>query len=182
MAEAPFHDISAYQALKSGWGNGSRKFLILSIFAIGAITLVSFGLLLGFFRYSEPQWRPLTVVNPQVVTNGPLIDINSTVNVEAVKCNTSNNPINVSGELVWVNIEKPELIFDIHKGFGVLKEGCTRFSFKNTIPKSVKNYIKTFGPSKWKLAGMDRPVKKNGDEGESISWYTDTFQLKDGSK
>lgn len=106
-----------------------------------------------------------------------VIDVNlNSVDVVAVKCNNSDQPVDVTGSLNWQRVDPVGFVFAAGTGVGVREPGCATLEFENTIPSEVKRANCT--ECVWIISGIDTPYKPDtGERGVPRIWQTEEFQL-----
>lgn len=134
---------------------------------------------LGFYQEHKsgpPKWDPLsTFTVPQLVTNGPTIHWDDTVNVTGTKCSKVTVP--VRGYSSWEAVAPTTgAVVTTSYGVGVEKAGCTTKSFKHLVPPDVLKLVRA-GVTGWEIAGTEVPYRADGTQGVPRTWITQQFTL-----
>lgn len=162
---------------------GARVLLVVACVAFGLA-----GLLVGRVLFHSDQWSPLgpypvqQVVAP-VVDGMPTIPLSAgTVKVRGTKC-VDGAGYDVAGTSSWQSVDPRGTVIRTGTGTRPASDGCTSFTFVNTIPASVAAAVRTqtangIDRPVWRLAGIERPVDGTR-EGAELSWATEPFVLTD---
>jgi hypothetical protein len=161
------------------------------IFILGLmLTLVLIGVT---YLQSEQEWNPLGAYPPQVVLNArtepingisalPVVYLNESVYIRALKCNTSNATVKVEGEKNWISVlplgESSVPTF----GIGARLPGCTQLQFSNSIPPEVQKIVTQYGkPMIWHVTGYETPLRCDAKDchkaGQTRYWETGNFVI-----
>lgn len=146
------------------------------------------GLIAGRLLFHEDQWSPLgpypvqQVVAP-VVDGVPTVHLSDgVVKVHGRKCEHGTG-YEVVGSAAWQSLDPRGTIIRAGEGTRPAADGCTTFTFANTIPEAVVAAVHAQAlagePAPlWQLVGTERPVD-GARTGAELSWATEPFVLVD---
>lgn len=162
---------------------GARVLVVLTclLFAAG-------GLLAGRVLFGPSTWAPLgpypvqQVVAP-VVDGVPTVPLSAgVVKVHGRKCEDGDGYA-VVGSASWQSLDPRGTIIRAGEGSRPAADGCTSFTFANTIPETVAEAVHAQARTGvdrpvWRLVGTERPV--DGERtGAELTWATEPFVLVD---
>ena len=146
------------------------------------------GLIAGRLLFHEDEWSPLgpyptqQVVAP-VVDGVPTVHLSAgVVKVHGRKCEHGSG-YQIVGPAAWQSLDPRGTIIQAGEGSRAAADGCTSFSFVNTIPEAVVAAVHAqalAGETEpvWRLTGTERPVD-GSRTGAELSWATEPFVLVD---
>lgn len=86
--------------------------------------------------------------------DGPAICIGDTVPVRGLRINVTQDPIPLSGTVIWEQIPPGERIFVAVDLPGIAESGTSVLAFENAMPEQVRAMTVAQGkPSKWAIKG-----------------------------
>lgn len=98
------------------------------------------------------------------------------VTVEGTKCNDSDLPVAVYGELGWQRMDPLGFSSQIRSGSNTRQPGCITSVFVNDIPEEVLE-VNEDGDS-WRIFGTEWPIDPNtGERGKERVWATQNFEI-----
>lgn len=159
-------------ALHRMWANGGRRFLVVT-----TLTNLILIMLLGYqlwWTIQQQTFMPLQYENPQRVSNPrgadgiPIVRLGETVNVTAVKCVKSSQPLAVVTDSVYESVGATKLRVGFNHGPRVMDPGCFEGHYANLIPSGVT-------PGLWRIVGAET-VSMGGLQ-QVAGWYTEPFRV-----
>lgn len=120
--------------------------------------------------FEKDPWNPLGEYPIQRIT-----EVNdSFVHSSGVKCNDTDQPVDVRGSFGWQRVSPPGFAVELGSGTAVRSPGCERFEFDNNIPDTVR--AADVPGALWRITGVEIPFRDSG-EGVARAWETETFEL-----
>ena len=159
------------------------------LIAVACVAFGLAGLLVGRVTFGgHTVWSPLgpypvQQVGDTVVDGMPTISLSAgTVKVRGTKC-VDGTGYDVAGTSSWQSVDPRGTVIRTGTGTRPAADGCTSFSFENTIPASVAAAVRAQTAAGhpnpvWRLAGVERPVDGNRT-GAELAWATEPFVLVD---
>lgn len=159
-----------------------------ALIGITCLMFAAGGLIAGRIIFHEDQWSPLgpyptQQVDADVVDGMPTVAVSAgVVKVRGRKCVTGSG-YDIVGSAAWQSIDPRGTIIDAGQGSRPATDGCTSFTFVNTVPGPVAAAVHAQAlagvPAPvWRLTGTERPV--DGERvGAELSWATEPFVLVD---
>ena len=133
-------------------------------------------------------WAPLDDYPVQQVlsrvegVDGPAVRIGELVTVDAVKCNATDEDVEVVGTVSWQAMDPPGAVITTGSGTGTRPPGCHEQSFANPIPAGVESVISAqhaagINAPEWRIQGDETPVRDGGADGQPARWVTESFAV-----
>lgn len=122
--------------------------------------------------------KPTTPKAPLVYPLQKVLEVTEdTVKVRGTKCNTSDRPVGITGDVYWQSVNPRGTSIYVFSGSRVLDPGCETTVFENQIPLSVQNFTNEQYPRRvrWIITGKD-----TAENGGTKSWQTEEFSLIGG--
>lgn len=163
--------------------NGTSRRAVLVLVAVNLVAVVVLAVVV-WARVTEDTFDPLGSYPLQDVLNEgdpPVIALNEFVIVEGTKCNDTEHPVPIEGEMSWRNLDPRGSTFVTGVTPGTRLPGCVTTVFQNPIPAEVKDRTLRlieggFDPV-WELGGIETPIRDDGFKGTSRRWMTEPFRL-----
>jgi hypothetical protein len=156
------------------------------MFALTAAAVFGIGAIMWMLLNPTPERVVLDNTVPQDVTNtvtgvpGPaVIAGDGVVNVLATKCNLTDTPLDVRGDIIWQSVDPRGFTLVTGQGVSQRAVGCTDFAFANPIPSAVVEHTQTLVDKGrafvvWQIVGTERPQCDNcADE----DWWSEPFRV-----
>ena len=143
------------------------------------IFLVSVGAIVWALKTQNTTFDPLNYPLQHVTSvvdaaDGPSVHAGDPVMVTAIKCNNFHSPVDVIGQLYWVEVD-PKLppIPDPNAAKVAQRQpGCTTIYYTNVPPPNV---VALMSPgSIWRIMGVEHPTAPHS---ATTPWTTDNFVI-----
>ncbi len=112
---------------------------------LAATVVVLTVVVVGQFTHAQTRPEPVDaldypvqrVLNTVAGSNRPTVLFGQDVTVRGTKCNTTPDPVAVSGVTSWVSVDPPGTVIEVGRGNTTRAPGCVTRVFSDPVPAGV---------------------------------------------
>lgn len=125
-------------------------------------------------RFDPLRYFPADVTSTVFRTDGAAVRVGDPVLTSQVRCNESDHPVDVVGNVVWERLTEPTVRFEtVAAAIATIPAGCETRSYENTMPVEVIEAAAR-GEAVWRITGTVTPEESGG---VSATWETERFWI-----